>query len=249
MRKKLLTILGIAVLCIASYAANYMQVNTTDGKKIVYAMDDVEKVKFDDVDHSYVDLGLPSGTLWATCNLGANKPEQAGDYFAWGETEPKDVYDWNTYKYATVTIDGELDSLSRYTLGNKYSGEIDSLSVLLPEDDAATVNWGSEWCMPTYDQMDELMKNCEYKFTEVNGVTGAKFTAKNGNSIFFPAAGRYNGSKRVLLGENGFFWVSSLSVKNDNSGNDLYFNKKEQPGWYYNSRYFGMPIRAVRVKK
>ena len=107
-------------------------------------------------DHDYVDLGLPSGTLWATCNVGADSPEDYGDYFAWGETQPKDTYDWSTYQYCN----GSYNTLTKYSVeffdswyeqytNYGYNGFIDNLTTLLPEDDAATANWGADWRMPT----------------------------------------------------------------------------------------------------
>ena len=117
-------------------------------------------------DHGYVDLGLPSGTLWATCNVGAETPEGYGDYYAWGETEPKTTYNWSTYQYANGT---SLDDLqltkycSQFFFG--YDGFTDNLTTLLPEDDAATVNWGAGWCMPTADQWGELLDNTSIAWT------------------------------------------------------------------------------------
>lgn len=93
--------------------------------------------------HEYVDLGLPSGTLWATCNVGAENPEDAGDYFAWGETEPKDTYLWSNYKYG------------KYSVMLKYN-DTDSLTSLEESDDVAYQKWGSDWCMPTQTQFQEL---------------------------------------------------------------------------------------------
>ena len=111
-----------------------------------------EKPKNDNpvVVHEYVDLGLPSGTLWATCNVGADNPEDFGDYFAWGETEPKDFYDWENYKYGNC-VDGF------YELYKYYSD--DSLTVLEPCDDAVRANWGNEWRMPTMEEYDALTKD------------------------------------------------------------------------------------------
>ena len=105
-------------------------------------------------DHEWVDLGLPSGTLWATCNVGANSPEEYGDYFAWGETQPKEYYDWSTYQYCN----GSHYMLTKYcpTSGYGYNGFTDNLTILLPEDDASTVNCGSDWRIPTSEEWREL---------------------------------------------------------------------------------------------
>ena len=106
------------------------------------------------LDHAYVDLGLPSGLLWATCNLGANNPEDYGDYFAWGETQPKDDFSWTNYQYCM----GSFNTLTKYCNNPDigYNGFIDDLTTLLPEDDAATANWGDEWRMPP----KESGRNC-----------------------------------------------------------------------------------------
>ena len=102
----------------------------------------------------YVDLGLPSGTLWATRNVGATYPDDYGDYFAWGETEPKNNYDWNSYKWCN----GSYTTLTKYCLNINY-GVHDGLTELKLEDDAAYVNWGSSWRMPTHEQQQELTKS------------------------------------------------------------------------------------------
>ena len=140
-------------------------------------------------DHGFVDLGLSSGTLWATCNVGANTPEEFGDYFAWGETAPKDVYSWSNYQYG--------DTLNGHFAMNKYCSDpdwgfhwfVDSLTVLEPMDDAATANWGVDWRMPTKEEYEELYQNTTWVWTEINGVEGRLMTGPNGNSVFFPATG------------------------------------------------------------
>ena len=147
--------------------------------------------------HTYVDLGLPSGLLWATCNIGAETPEDYGDYFAWGETQPKSDYSWSTYQYG----DG-----STFT---KYTGS-DGLTTLLPEDDAATANWGSGWRMPTQAEWQELLNYTTHIWTTQNGVTGRLFTATNGNSLFLPAAGYRYGTSLNNAGTGGHYWSSSL---------------------------------------
>ncbi|MCQ2233002.1 MAG: InlB B-repeat-containing protein, partial [Paludibacteraceae bacterium] len=219
--------------------------------------------------HDYVDLGLPSGTLWATYNVGATKPEQYGYYFAWGETEPKDVYnDWSTYKYAT-TIGEDLDSITKYNMSGRY-GIIDSLSTLLPEDDAAAANWGSEWRMPTNEEQGELYENSYmvwtdgYNGTDVLGVIFYKaksaedkgefvarwqtpssdYSVSDDAHVFFPAAGSDVG----LEGDYGFYWTSSLDGKSENYALRLYFDE-EYVYWDYRSyRFSGFRVRAVANK-
>lgn len=133
-----------------------------------------------------VDLGLPSGTLWATCNVGASSPEESGDAFAWGETEPVGEYDlnnpWSNYKWSN----GSSDTLTKYCTDSDY-GTVDNLTELEPEDDAAWVNWGPMWRMTNEEQFDELEENCTWKWSTKNGVEGRLITGPNGNSIFLPA--------------------------------------------------------------
>ena len=137
--------------------------------------------------HDYVDLGLPSGTLWATCNVGANASEEYGDYFAWGETKPKDIYDRSTYQHCNGGCNGITKYCSNAGCGN--NGFIDNLITLQPEDDAATVNWGNGWYMPTRYQLEELIGFTDKTWTTQKGVNGYLFTGFNGNTLFLPAAG------------------------------------------------------------
>ncbi len=159
-------------------------------------------------DHDYVDLGLPSGLLWATCNVGANTPEEYGDYFAWGETQPKDVYSWSTYQYCM----GSNNTLTKYCSRSRYgyNGFTDSLTILLPEDDAATANWGDDWRMPTRQEWQELFNNTTYTWTTQNGVNGGLFTAPNGNSLFLPAAGCFFDDELGYVGSAGYYGSSLL---------------------------------------
>ena len=162
-------------------------------------------------DHGFVDLGLPSGLLWAVCNVGADNPEDYGDYFAWGETQPKSTYNWSTYQYANGT---SLDDpqLTKYcnnpTYG--YNGFTDNVTTLLPEDDAAMANWGSGWRMPTEEEWQELYNNTTNTWTTQNGVHGRLFTASNGNSLFLPAAGERWDDEFSGAGYYGTYWSSSL---------------------------------------
>ena len=193
-------------------------------------------------DYVYVDLGLPSGTLWATCNVGANSPEDYGDYFAWGETQPKDYYDWSTYQYCM----GSDNTLTKYCndASYGYNGFTDNLTTLLPEDDAATANWGNGWRMPTQEEWQELYDNTTVTWTTQNGVNGRLFTASNGNSLFLPAAGfRWDG-ELYYAGSRGEYWSSSLFTGLPGGAWDLYFGS----GYSYVSssyRYYGFSVRPV----
>ena len=141
----------------------------------------------DESEHEWVDLGLPSGTLWATCNVGADNPEEYGDYFAWGETEPKEVYEQSSYKWI-YRLDNDYNFMfTKYTpwmYGSAVS--CDHKIELDPEDDAAFVNWGSSWHMPTAIQIRELLDNCSSEWTTLNGVNGRLVTGPNGNTMFLP---------------------------------------------------------------
>jgi len=196
--------------------------------------------------NDYVDLGLPSGLLWATCNVGADSPEDYGDYFAWGETTPKDTYNWSTYQHCN----GSYTTLTKYCTNADFgnNGYVDNLTTLLPEDDAATANWGPDWRMPTEEEWEELLDNTTVTWTTQNGVNGRLFTATNGNSIFLPAAGGYTNSGLVDTDSDGAYWSSSLDmVYSDNSDNALGFGFES--GNYivgYAGRYCGFTVRPVR---
>lgn len=187
--------------------------------------------------YSYVDLGLPSGTLWATMNVGASKLSDYGLYFQWGDTigytadqVGKDKrFDWDNYKFS---IDGK-------EIFSKYGAP-----VLQLEDDAAHVNMGGNWHIPTSDQLYELINNADYKFTTLDGVGGMTFTSKNDSSksIFFPAAGGALNGSVIKSGEGVAIWLdilnsndSGLCVYADTSGN----TEDNLP------RYNGLPIRGV----
>ncbi|MBO7132680.1 MAG: fibronectin type III domain-containing protein [Bacteroidales bacterium] len=209
--------------------------------------------------HSWVDLGLPSGTKWATCNLGATSPEDYGDYFAWGETAPKEEYTEETYIYFNGTVDDNYQ-ITKYcnNADNGYNGFTDNLTTLEASDDAATVNWGSGWRMPTKEEMQELLDNC----TIHNDSDGCLFTGPNGNSIFLPAAGAYSYPYGDDNGYNGGFvtyWSNSLYMPNllDPDSDPGYY---PHAAWqlYYDSHFgdvptieslgtraIGMPVRAV----
>ncbi len=195
----------------------------------------------------YVDLDLPSGTLWATCNVGANSPEEYGYYFAGGETEPKDYYDWSTYKWCN----GSVNTMTKYCTHSEYgyNGFTDGKTELAPEDDAATANWGGDWQMPSLEQIKELLNssNTTTEWTQVNGVNGRKITSKsNGNSIFLPAAGNRRGSGLSDVSSGGRYWSRSLNTDRSLNGRHLGFYSSNIIA-SSNSRYYGRSVRPVRV--
>ena len=155
--KKLITLL-IAIFAILGSAYAQKLINVYKDGTIVYSEDIVaiDSIKFHKEyyhnGHEYVDLGLPSGIKWATCNVGATTPEEYGDYFAWGETQPKDYYDWSTYKYCN----GDEYSITKYCTRSTY-GTVDIKTTLELSDDAARVNWGGKWRMPTIEEQKELL--------------------------------------------------------------------------------------------
>ena len=189
-----------------------------------------------------IDLGLPSGTKWASWNIGAIAPEEYGSYYAWGETEEKDVYDWSTYKYCN----GSERTLTKYCNHSEYgyNGFTDGLTELLPEDDVATANWGAPWHMPTKEQLDELGENCTKEWTQMNGVYGILFTGSNGNTIFLPAAGNCTDESLSLEGDMGYYWSSSLYSYYNNEAYGRYFISNYW-GFDISNRYHGYSVRAV----
>ena len=187
-----------------------------------------------------VDLGLPSGTLWADRNIGANSPEGYGDYFAWGETRPKSVYNESTYKYSN----GRSSSLTKYCTNSNY-GTIDNKTILEASDDAATVNWGSNWRMPTHEEQVELNDKCKWTWTTRNGVKGYKVTGPNGNSIFLPAAGFREGRGGYSSGAGGYYRLASLYESNSQNAWEIGFSSHAHYRGYHGNRYFGGSVRAV----
>ncbi|MCQ2342397.1 MAG: hypothetical protein MJZ75_02740 [Paludibacteraceae bacterium] len=193
--------------------------------------------------HAYVDLGL--SVKWANMNVGATTPECYGDYFAWGETSPKTTYSWSTYKYCQ----GSSTTMTKYCKNSSY-GTVDKKTVLDPEDDAAHVNWGGNWRMPTKAEQYELIKNCTWTWTSNYNSTGVKGyivkSTKNGNSIFLPASGYYDSSLLYGVGVCGDYWSSSLFDVGTSSflAGSLRFISNEIITNYYN-RYYGNPVRAV----
>ena len=195
--------------------------------------------------HEYVDLGLPSGTLWATCNVGANSPEDYGDYFAWGETAPKEMYNWNTYKWC----EGSFNTLTKYCKesDNGYKGFTDGKSELDLEDDAAYVNWGTLWRMPTIEQQKELVNNCDWTWTTHNGVDGRLVTGPNGNTLFLPAAGTYWSNSLNGVGNWGRYLSRNLDNAYSFHACYMYFTSGVLQWYNYDYRYEGYSVRAVRV--
>ena len=190
--------------------------------------------------HEYVDLGL--SVKWATCNVGADNPEDYGDYYAWGETETKSTYDWSTYKWCN----GSSTTMTKYCTSSSY-GTVDNKTTLDPEDDVAHVKWGGDWRMPTKAEQDELRdtNNCTWTWTTQGGKNGYKVTSKkNGNSIFLPASGYRYDSSLYNAGSSGDYWSSSLDTSSSDIAYYLYFNSSGVNSYGLN-RYYGFAVRPV----
>jgi len=227
----LVTAVGIGVCAITCTAA--------DGSGVSASCDFT-------VTSSYVDLGLSSGTLWATCNVGALKPSGLGDYFAWGETTPgKTDYSWETYDHCY----GTETSLCKYCTESSYgvNGYTDGDTELEVADDAAYVNWGSHWRTPTQAQWEELVSECEWDMTQVDGVDGYLVSSTNGNSIFLPAAGSYSGTTLDNSPWYLNYWSRTLNNSTPSRAYCLYAGSQDDYEVVYISRYYGISVRPVYV--
>lgn len=191
-----------------------------------------------------VDLGL--SVKWATCNVGATVPEEYGDYYRWGETEPKADYYAPYYKY----YNNSSRSFTKYNCNSSY-GPVDNKMILELEDDAANVNWGGNWRMPTEDEFYELMINCTWKWTTLNGVNGYKVTSNidgyNNCSIFLPASSYHSDGSVYEEGTRGTYWTSLLSDFNPFNAHLLYFYCSDTFNHHIGNapRQFGQSVRPV----
>ncbi len=195
-----------------------------------------------EVGHDYVDLGL--SVKWATCNVGAIAPEEYGDYFAWGETTPKKIYNWSTYAHCS----GMFSKQIKYCTNSKF-GVVDNDSILNLEDDIAAVNWGGRWRMPTVEEMSELREKCDWLWTTRDGVNGYLVTSKvegfTDSSIFLPAAGCISEDTLSLVGVYGRYWSSSLYNGRPYYAYILSFNSNLVDDSVYISRRYGRSVRPV----
>ena len=181
--------------------------------------------------HDYVDLGLPSGTLWAATNIGAEEPEDYGNYYAWGELATKSDYSWSTYRF------GSSSPFSKYDTDGKTELEL--------VDDVVRSEMGGDWHMPSNENLHELMLYTTNEWTTVGGINGRRFTSTvNGNSIFIPAAGYYDGTSRRSVGTYCFLWSGSLIPSDHNSAICLDFDSGDIYMGDFN-RYYGLSVRGV----
>lgn len=240
--KKFITALLSTIACVCNmHAQEYMIVEQKDGIKKEFKINDVDRVYFEarqepvqltcpDGNHPHaIDLGLPSGTKWCCCNVGASRPEDYGGYYAWGETSEKSVYSFDTYAFYDNTNDKCIN------IGSDISGT---------QYDVAYVRMGDPWRMPTDGQQMELMKYCTQVWTQRNGVNGILVTGSNGGQVFLSAAGsRWYGDLHNA-GSDGSYRSSSLSPYDGNFVYGLDFNSGNR-GWCYYYRYIGQSVRPV----
>ena len=198
----------------------------TDGNSEITVDVFVKKGNTDTDTHEYVDLGLPSGVKWATCNIGASSPEEYGDYFAWGETKPKDSYSKeNSETYGVRFYEPSISGDSKY--------------------DAARVAWGGKWRIPTLNEIKELVTKCKWSRTKYNNVEGMNVTGPNGKRIFLPAAGGRIDNELTDDVEYGIFWGATIELGDFNDASILIFNSYVNEGEFWLPRYCGLPIRPV----
>lgn len=203
-----------------------------------------EAIRFTTGDNRWVDLGLPSGLLWARFNVGATLPEEYGDYFGWAETSPNPPYTWPTYKYGG----SDLWHITKYCCDSLHGGVCDGLTTILPEDDAATVNWGPDCHTPTAMEWNELLDYTTNTWTTINGINGRIFTGSNGNSIFLPCGGKYSGNDVPHVNDQADYWSSTLNSQQPNHAKLLHFIKASLYMLDNGSRPAGYSIRPVKSR-
>lgn len=203
-----------------------------DGLSVRAVSNDVQSSKPIDPIADAIDLGLPSGTKWASWNIGASSPEEYGGYYAWGETKEKEYYDWSTY----IHCDGSSENC--HDIGDDIAGT---------EYDVAHVKWGYLWRMPSSEQIEELFMNCKSSFTTQNGVNGQLLTGPNGATIFLPAAGGHWLGELNYAGSLGYYWSSTRKPSSMLNAYNLSFQSGNW-GWGADSGYrsSGFSVRAVR---
>lgn len=186
-----------------------------------------------------VDLGL--SVKWASCNVGADSPEDYGGYYAWGETKEKDYYGWETYKWCK----GNDYSMTKYC-EDSHAGTIDNKTTLAPKDDVAHVKWGDGWRMPTMAELEELRTECVWNWTIRNSVFGYQVTGPNGNSIFLPAAGVHNDMGVCALPHGGYYWSATLYMMDSGCAYSFSFHGYERYRSNGAGRSDGCTVRPVK---
>ena len=246
MKKIILPIIALVAITMSVSAQHAVIIYDKSGNRLnAYPSKDVGKVDFTDeyLGHDYVDLGLPSGIKWASMNIGANSPVDYGDYYAWGETETKKIYDWSTYKWCN----GSYNTLTKYN-NNSYYGTVDYKTTLDLEDDVAHVKWGGNWRMPTHTEIEELINNCTWISMYSDYYFVFKATSKtNGNSIILPGAG-YRDDKGLSTSVGSCYYWSSSLYNHSWAAGKLYCIHDEDGRYISPSgedRNFGCSVRPV----
>lgn len=172
-----------------------------------------------------IDLGLPSGTKWACCNMGASSPEDYGSLFAFGEMEEKEIYDYRTYSLRNVRFQYET---------------------IVDRSDVAYVKWGQEWHIPSPDQFNELKDNCTSEWKVVKGVNGRVFKGKNGNSVFLPAVGKAIAINNESKNKLGNYWTNREHWESDKAF--YFFFSNSSTGQFDGLKFLGLSIRPIKRK-
>ena len=242
-----ITMTGGFTVIVTDTEGKQMEIKTTKSQTITRSsllkMPEVVYVVAAVIPDGCVDLGL--SVFWASCNLGAGKPEEYGDYYAWGETEPKEIYNWDSYKW----LSGSPRSFTKYNTDSSR-GSVDNKTVLESSDDVASVKLGGKWRMPTYAEWKELRNtsNCSWTWTTINGVNGYKVQSKKSgytdNWIFLPAAGYRLDTILYYVGSDGGYWSSSLYTVYSCDAWQVFF-RSDDVGKYVDLRFCGLSVRPV----
>lgn len=247
MKKNLFAIfLNVLLLLSTNVFGQGVNIYKTNGTIITVPCEELDSiVAYYDEDpyngHEYVDLGL--SVKWATCNIGAKKPEAYGERFSWGEIQSKESYNWGTYTHCVP------DGKYTYSSILKYNNT-DKIEELENSDDAANVKWGGKWRMPTQKEINELLNKCKWSHQAKNGVKGVLVTGPNGNSIFLPATGHKVSfsDKNDEEGTTGFYWTKTLESRIlERYAIGLVFNETNQgeSSRTWSERCNGFSVRAV----
>ena len=248
--RRFMAVILLTMGTVSASAQYYMNIQKNDGTKTQYVVNDIDSIWFTSstiAGHEYVDLGL--SVKWATCNVGAQKPEQYGNLYSWGETETKQVFEARTYKWYY-----NIFYISKYCTNSNY-GTVDNKTTLDPADDVAYVKWGGGWRMPTKAELEELVNNCTLVWTKMNNINGCLITSKKegytDRSIFIPAAG-FKVQDFSEVGTCGIIWSSTLFVYKSANGREVtphYANilnlDPDEIGVSSGDRHAGFSIRPV----
>ena len=230
--KRHITLFVMLMLAIGLHAQNKMIIRDVDGNITTYSLQQGGVIEFDEGGLEAVNLGLPSGTLWGSCNVGALHPNDSGAYFAWGELSDKTMYNLAQYKlydhaHSTYPYEETLENIA----GTGY--------------DAATSQLGQPWKIPTKAQVSELLTKCTWAWDTSNSIAGYTVTGPNGNKIFIPTAGKHTNEQVNDVGTAGYFWTSVLADRSDFEAFTLEISNTKK-GIDYEKRFLGLPIRPVK---